>query len=105
MAAPATTSWCSLLTRTQDYLENISSAIWHVYELGGEGVLLTDWGDIGHLQHLSASLAPIAYAGLLSYRVKHGIFKDLKVYLNNYIFKDKKELAADVFILSASLII
>ena len=97
MSAPGTTSWCSLLTRTQDYLENISSAIWHVYELGGEGVLLTDWGDIGHLQHLSASLAPIAYAGLLSYRVKHGIFKDLKVYLNNYIFKDKKELAADVF--------
>ncbi len=97
MAAPATTSWCSLLTRTYDYLENISAAVWHTYELNGEGILLTDWGDIGHLQHLSASLAPLVYCGLLSYRVKHGTFKDLKYYLNKYIFKDKNNLAADVF--------
>ena len=97
MAAPATTSWCSLLTRTTDYLENISAAIWSTYKLDGEGIILTDWGDVGHLQHLSASLAPLAYAGLQSYRVKHGIFKDLKYYLNKYIFKDSNELAADVF--------
>lgn len=97
MAAPATTSWCSLLTRTYDYLENISSAIWHTYELGGEGVILTDWGDIGHLQHLSSSLAPLVYMGLMSYRVHHGVFKDLKPYLNKYIFKDSKGLAADIF--------
>lgn len=97
MAAPASTTWCSLLGRTTDYLENISAAIWHTYSLGGEGVLLTDWGDIGHLQHLSASLAPLAYAGLLSYRVKHGVFKDLKEYLNRFIFKDELNIAADVF--------
>ena len=97
MAAPASTSWCSLLTRTYDYLENISAAIWHTYEYQGEGVLLTDWGDIGHLQHLSATLAPLVYCGLLSYRVKHGTFKDLKYYLNKYIFKDENNLAADVF--------
>ena len=97
MAAPASTSWCSLLTRTYDYIENISAAIWHTYEYGGEGVLLTDWGDVGHLQHLSATLAPLAYCGLQSYRVKHGVFKDLKYYLNKFIFKDKNNLAADVF--------
>ena len=97
MAAPASTSWCSLLTRTYDYIENISAAIWHTYEYGGEGVLLTDWGDVGHMQHLSATLAPLAYCGLQSYRVKHGVFKDLKYYLNKFIFKDKNNLAADVF--------
>lgn len=97
MAAPASTTWCSLLGRTTDYLENIAAAVWHTYKLGGEGILLTDWGDIGHMQHLSATLAPLAYAGLLSYRVKHGTFKDLKEYLNTFIFKDKLNLAADVF--------
>jgi hypothetical protein len=97
MAAPATTTWCSLLTRTTDYLENISAAVWHTYKLGGEGVLVTDWGDVGHMQHLSASFAPLVYTGLLSYRVKHGTFKDLKYYLNKFIFKDKLNLAADVF--------
>lgn len=97
MAAPGSTTWCSLLGRTSDYLENIGAAIWHTYELGGEGVILTDWGDVGHLQHLSATLAPLAFTGLLSYRVKHGTYKDLKYYLNQYIFKDKLNLAADVF--------
>ena len=97
MAAPATTTWCSLLGRTTDYLENISAAVWHTYKLGGEGILITDWGDIGHMQHLSATLAPLVYAGLLSYRVMHGAFKDLKYYLNTYIFKDELNLAADVF--------
>lgn len=97
MAAPATTSWCSLLTRTTDYLENISAAVWHTYELDGEGIIITDWGDIGHMQHLSASLPPLVYAGLLSYRVTHGVFKDMKYYLNKFVFKDEKEIAADVF--------
>ena len=97
MAAPATTSWCTLLTRTQDWLENISSAIWNVYNLQGEGVLLTDWGDIGHPQFLPVSFAPLVYCGLLSYRVKNGTFKQLRDYLNEYIFKDEKKLAADVF--------
>ena len=97
MSAPATTTWCSLLTRTTDYLENISAAVWNTYKLGGEGVLVTDWGDVGHMQHLSASFAPLVYTGLLSYRVKHGTFKDLKYYLNKFIFKDELNLAADVF--------
>lgn len=97
MAAPATTSWCTLLTRTQDWLENISSAIWNIYNLEGEGVLLTDWGDIGHPQFLPVSFAPLVYAGLLSYRVKNGTFKYLRDYLNQYIFKDKLKLAADVY--------
>jgi len=97
MAAPATTTWCSLLTRTTDYLENISAAVWNVYRFEGEGIIITDWGDVGHMQHLSASFAPLVYAGLLSYRVKYGTFKDLKYYLNKFIFKDEAKLAADVF--------
>ena len=97
MAAPGSTTWCSLLGRTTDYLENISAAIWNTYKLDGEGVLLTDWGDVGHMQHLSATLAPLVYTGLLSYRVKRGTFKELKYYLNTYIFKDESNLAADVF--------
>ena len=97
MAAPGTTTWCSLLGRTTDYLENISAATWNTYKLGGEGVLVTDWGDVGHMQHLSATLAPLVYTGLLSYRVKYGTFKDLKYYLNAFIFKDELNLAADVF--------
>ncbi len=97
LSAPGTTSWCTLLNRTYDYLENISAAIWHTLKNEGEGVLLTDWGDIGHMQHLSVSLLPLVYTGLLSYRVEHGTFKKLKEYANKYIFKDELNLAADIF--------
>lgn len=98
MAAPGTTTWCSLTARKDDYLENIKNAILSVYRLNGEGVLLTDWGDIGHLQTLPLSFAPLAFCGLLSYRVKDGTFKKLKEYLNKHIFKDPLMLASDVFI-------
>lgn len=97
IAAPATTSWCSLLTRTYDYMENISTAVWSVYNLDGEGIIITDWGDIGHMQPLSTSLPPLVYAGMLSYRVQHGTFKQMKYYLNKYIFKDEDNIAADIF--------
>ncbi len=96
MAAPGTTTWCTLLGRTQDWLETINNAVWDIYKLGGMGVILTDWGDVGHLQHLPISFAPLAYAGLLSYRCKEGTYKDLKYYLNHYIFHDSKELISDI---------
>lgn len=96
MAAPASTTWCSLLGRTYDWFENIYNAVWNTWKLGGEGVLLTDWGDVGHLQHLTATLAPLVFCGMLSYRVENGAFKKLKTYLNRYIFKDDKGIMADI---------
>lgn len=96
MAAPGSSTWCSLLGRTIDWVETIQNAVWNIYELGGLGVLLTDWGDVGHLQHLPATLPPLVYCGLLTYRTKEGTYKQLKDYLNHYIFHDEKCLIADI---------
>lgn len=97
MAAPGTTSWCTLLTRKDDYRENIASAVWHTHLLGGEGILLTDWGDCGHMQPLPASFPPLVYAGLLSYRVKHGTFKKIGNFLNKFVFCDATGLAGEIY--------
>ena len=48
LAAPATTSWCSFLGRTNDWWENIQNACVYTHVHGGEGVIVTDWGDFGH---------------------------------------------------------
>lgn len=47
---PGTSSWNSLSGRSDNALENIARAAAHGRAFGAEGVLLTDWGDHGHLQ-------------------------------------------------------
>lgn len=96
MAAPGTSSWCSFLGRTNDALLTIYNACIYTKIYGGEGVLVTDWGDFGHLQFLPITLAPLVYTGLLSYRTNSGTIRQLKHYLNTYIFKDEAKIMADL---------
>lgn len=98
MAAPGTASWCSFLGRTNEALATINNACIYLKQYGGLGVLLTDWGDFGHLQFLPISLSPLVYTGLLSYRVNPGVYRDLKHYINRYIFKDKTALIGDLLL-------
>ena len=96
MAAPGTTTWCSWLGRLYDWIENIGNAIRNIYNYGGDGVILTDWGDFGHIQQLVATMPPLAYMGLYSYRCESGTLKRVREFLNSFVFKDKQNLFADV---------
>ena len=89
MAAPGTTSWASFTGKNRDWSENITNAFLAVKEHGGEGVLLTDWGDFGHLQFLPITYPGLVFMGLYSWRIKEGTYLSVKDYLNNYIFKDE----------------
>lgn len=95
MAAPGTTSWSSFTARNRDWSENITNACLAVKKHGGEGVLLTDWGDFGHLQFLPISYPGLVYMGLYSWRMKEGTYLSLKDYLNTYIFDDKAEIMGE----------
>ena len=95
MAAPGTTSWSSFTARNRDWSENITNACLAVKQHGGEGVLLTDWGDFGHLQFLPISYPGLVYMGLYSWRMKEGTYLSLKDYLNAYIFDDKAEIMGE----------
>ncbi len=95
LAAPATTSWCSFLGRTNDWWENIQNASVYTEAFNGEGLIVTDWGDFGHLQFLPISYAPLIFSGLMSWRVKEGTYFSLPDYLNKYIFKDTKNIIAN----------
>lgn len=98
MAAPGTSSWCSFLGRTYDSLATVANACIYTKELGGEGILMTDWGDFGHFQPLPISFTPLAYSGLLSWRTQEGTYKLLKHYVNKFIFKDKTNTIADLLL-------
>jgi len=52
---PGTSSWQSLAGRFTNAVRNVESAVRHGRTNGAVGVLVTDWGDRGHLQPLVAS--------------------------------------------------
>ena len=59
---PGTSSWLSFSGRMHGMLENIANAIVVAKEYGGN-VLLTDWGDGGHIQHPFVSYPAYVFAG------------------------------------------
>ena len=102
MMAPGTTSWCSFFGRYLDWYENIKNAVDAVVNNGGAGVLLTDWGDFGHLQFLPVSYGPIIYAGLYSWAHEEGVILQVRDYLNNVIYHDSHKVIGDLLLDLAS---
>ena len=54
-ACPGTSSWQTILGRWDNAVGNIADAVDGALAHGGGGVLVTDWGDRGHLQYLPIS--------------------------------------------------
>jgi hypothetical protein len=56
---PGTSSWLSFAGRWSNALANLAAAATAGAEHGARGLLITDWGDRGHLQPLAVSLPPL----------------------------------------------
>ncbi|QVK17427.1 family 20 glycosylhydrolase [Mycoplasmatota bacterium] len=97
MACPGTSSWCSITGRTMDMLENIKNASYYSYLYKGEGIILTDWGDVGHLQYLPFTYPGLVYGAMTSWGVEEGLYKNLAESLN-IMFKDKSKLIGDILL-------
>lgn len=65
--APGTSSWNSVVGRTDNAYANLADAAVAGREAGASGYLVTDWGDGGHHQPLTVSFAPIAYGAAVSW--------------------------------------
>ncbi|HEX2972112.1 MAG TPA: family 20 glycosylhydrolase, partial [Tepidisphaeraceae bacterium] len=55
---PGTSSWLSITGRTENAVANLKNAAENGLKHGAIGYLITDWGDLGHLQYL-----PVSYLG------------------------------------------
>ena len=58
---PGTSSWRSIVGRTSVRRANIAAAARAGAASGASGFLVTDWGDLGHRQHLPVSLHSLAH--------------------------------------------
>lgn len=89
---PGTSSWTTLVGRTQNCIANIQAAVEAGLEHGAIGVLNTDWGDLGHWQPLPVSYLGFAYGAAASWCYETNKTIDLPAVLDLFIFKDKKQV-------------
>ncbi|WP_299532742.1 family 20 glycosylhydrolase [Ulvibacterium sp.] len=91
LVCPGTSSWMTLTGRTDNMLGNIENAIINGLKNGAKGMLLTDWGDLGHWQYIPVSYPGFAYAGAISWNSATSRNLPLERYLNTYMFNDKNQ--------------
>lgn len=67
LLAPGTVTWSSITSRKIDMVETITNSANSAKENDGLGIIVTDWGDCGHLQYLPVSYLGFIYGGLISW--------------------------------------
>jgi hypothetical protein len=88
---PGTSSWNSIAGRTDNAINNIARAAREGKAAGALGLLLTDWGDNGHLQPLSVSYLGLLLGAGLSWNVsdaEHPSRLDVPRLLDTHAFFD-----------------
>ncbi|MCX5775941.1 MAG: hypothetical protein NTV44_06315, partial [Firmicutes bacterium] len=98
MLAPGTCSWNSITGRTQDMLETIHQAAHAAIRYQGLGVLVTDWGDNGHVQPATISLPGIVYGGIEMWAAPSGAYLQMVDYLNEVVFEDQSHQMAEILL-------
>ncbi|HNZ47258.1 MAG TPA: family 20 glycosylhydrolase [Candidatus Hydrogenedentes bacterium] len=91
---PGTSSWNSLLGRTDNALANLERAARNGLNQGAIGYLITDWGDSGHWQFPPVSYLPFAQGAALSWAYDANRSLDLVKAADLHIFEDASGLLA-----------
>ncbi|HZE37313.1 MAG TPA: family 20 glycosylhydrolase [Stackebrandtia sp.] len=88
--APGTGTWRSLIGRLDTAYGNLLDTVQVGLSGGATGVLITDWGDNGHLQPLSVSYPPIVYGAALSWGLDANRDLDAASVLNRLVLGGTK---------------
>lgn len=85
---PGSSSWNSLIGRTDNALGNLRNAARNGLHHGAIGYLITDWGDGGHWQFLPVSYAGFAFGAGVSWCYDSNTEMPLARALDVHVFKD-----------------
>jgi hypothetical protein len=95
--APGTSAWLTILGRTANMRADIAEAVDAGRAHDAGGVLVTDWGDNGHLQYLPVSDPGLAYGAAMSWCADTNRDLDLGAALSAHCYDDPSgELGAVV---------
>lgn len=85
---PGTSSWNSLVGRWPNARGNLLDAAAVGRQSGAGGVLITDWGDNGHLQPPCVSWLPLAYGAAVAWCRETNADLDMAPLLDRFVFAD-----------------
>ncbi|MGE5653949.1 MAG: beta-N-acetylhexosaminidase, partial [Bacillota bacterium] len=86
---PGTSTWNTLVGRTDNALGNLKSAAEYGLKHGAIGYLNTIWGDRGHQDYQPVTYLPIAYGAAFSWALESNRTVDAPSYLNEVVFRDR----------------
>lgn len=89
---PGTSSWNSIVGRTDNCLGNLRNAAENGLKHGAIGYLNTDWGDNGHWQYLPISYLGFAAGAAYSWCYAANRERDIVEALNVHVFRDEAEV-------------
>ncbi len=85
---PGTNSWLSFTGMTDNMLTCIKNTAEAAYRYQALGMIVTDWGDMGHLQYLPVSWAGILTAAAYAWNSADFCEENLTHALNLLVFQD-----------------
>lgn len=85
---PGTSTWNAVTGITDNMLANVRAAASAAHAHGALGLLLTDWGNDGHLQYWPFSWPAIVLAGALAWNGAVLTEGELAAALNRFVFRD-----------------
>jgi hypothetical protein len=91
IVCPGTSSWTSIGGRTNNMAGNILNAVKSGVKNGAIGMLVTDWGDMGHWQYLPVSYAGFVVGGGLSWNSNSYNESMIENYLDVFVYEDENE--------------
>ncbi len=92
-ACPGTSSWQTILGRWDNATANIAEC---ASAPGAAGMLVTDWGDRGHLQYPAVSEPAMAWAAALGWCREANRGLDLPAALDAHCYADRAGVLGDV---------
>lgn len=95
---PGTNTWSSFTGMTDNMWTCITNTVDAACTYGAEGVMLTDWGDGGHLQYLPASYAPMVLTAGLCWNNKELSEAAVARAMDDFIFMDGAHILGQAFL-------
>jgi hexosaminidase len=99
LLAPGTSSWNTLIGRWSNARANLLDAVDTGQTLGAGGILVTDWGDNGHLQPPIISVPGIVFGGAVAWCADANRDLDVAAHVDRLIGDDSGRLGATLLAL------
>ena len=88
---PGVSGWDQLVNQIQVSYENIKKMCTYAFEYQAEGILNTDWGDCGHVNHPDMGIIGIIYGACFSWNREIPGFDEINRQISVVEFRDSSE--------------